>query len=773
MVQEYINRVRGFLLSTKADKRIIDKLAAEHGLQYPTIIKEFTELAIVLECRDVVKNNRDKGLQWVYNHILSIYKNQVNLSHRTSQSIMLQQYSTPAPIAYLAGEYILNKITNDYLGSIKRGGRFTKNHFTLTKHKAETPTKPEYQILEPSAGNGLLTICFKPENVFVNEIDDLRHNNLKSQPFMGVSKVDATRNIALEMNWSELFDGVITNPPFGTLERERSLRIIDSNGKELAVYNVKHLDHIMAIHALDCMKDNGAAAIIIGGHTNYDKRGRIQAGKNRAFLSYLYHYYNVDDVINIDGSLYSRQGTSFDVRLILISGRKEKPGGFPPMKNDDVKPIESFEDLFDRVTVNFTNVNTAQKRQDEAILNYKGEIWQRQLNEVLQSEAANLVFSKTYPKWISDNVDFKVIDKRTGKQYSHYNIIAADKQGIYAYGKMAHKKIVEKALQDGKNVPFLVLMDYHELSMKQAYELGIKAFSQGIIAVPVRDKQLMELIADIPVGYSEKIFKQWYKGWTFANLKEPVVSSAEQKPQSRFSKTVEISRDKIMLRHEEKLKPESYISKSQRNDEPDLFSQQETQNNDIELAEAEAEAMLMELELLQMETSLKGVDEKFQIKATFDLIPTKYFDDFDHAKTILQNYINEEWSSFAKIEKIKEEDGYYVRYGGITPDGEEDSIYISVEKVELTKVEKIISELEALKIRVKKSNSTDSIYIPFEFENYTQIRVSDHDANVLSRFNTNFEVDISSIQEPEEFAEAVYDAITFGETQKLLGYQFN
>jgi hypothetical protein len=36
----------------------------------------------------------------------------------------------------------------------------------------------------------------------------------------------------------------------------------------------------MALRALDCMKDDGKCAIIIGGHTTHDASGRIQAGKN-------------------------------------------------------------------------------------------------------------------------------------------------------------------------------------------------------------------------------------------------------------------------------------------------------------------------------------------------------------------------------------------------------------------------------------------------------------------------------------------------------------
>lgn len=114
----------------------------------------------------------------------------------------------------------------------------------------------------------------------------------------------------------------------------------------------------MALRALDCMTDNGRAAIIIGGHQTFDSEGRIQAGKNRTFFVYLYKHYNVSDVINIDGhALYSRQGTGFNVRLILIDGRKETPSGFPPIiekpipesKANSYTPVKDFETLWNRV----------------------------------------------------------------------------------------------------------------------------------------------------------------------------------------------------------------------------------------------------------------------------------------------------------------------------------------------------------------------------------------------------------------------------------------
>jgi hypothetical protein len=122
----------------------------------------------------------------------------------------------------------------------------------------------------------------------------------------------------------------------------------------------------MALRALDAMAFDGKAAIIIGGHTQWDDKGRIQAGKNRIFFNYLYSHYNVDDVININGhKLYSKQGTAFNVRLILVDGRKEKPQGAAPINNPERDTeVKSFEELYERITKNILS-NTDMKKVNE------------------------------------------------------------------------------------------------------------------------------------------------------------------------------------------------------------------------------------------------------------------------------------------------------------------------------------------------------------------------------------------------------------------------
>ncbi|MEZ4921884.1 MAG: JAB domain-containing protein [Crocinitomicaceae bacterium] len=305
----------------KNNRRYIEKIAGEFGITDKTKIKELSELGIVMATRELA--SRNEVVQDKFDNIVGLYQRQVNLSFRTSQSILLQQYSTPAPIAYLMGIYC----------GIDKGMR----------------------AFEPSAGNGLLTIAAKPENVTVNEIDLVRRQNLLEQGYKKVIAQDASQPFH---QYQKSFDAVLTNPPFGRLGEPVSY----------ATYKIYDLDHLMALIALDTMKDDGKAAIIIGGHTKYDAQRRIQKGKNRIFFNYLYHHYWVDDVIAIDGSkLYSRQGTSFDVRLILINGRKSVPNGAAPLKTTELGTVvTSFDQLYERV---MSNVNTEdmEKRNFDAL----------------------------------------------------------------------------------------------------------------------------------------------------------------------------------------------------------------------------------------------------------------------------------------------------------------------------------------------------------------------------------------------------------------------
>lgn len=296
--QFLIQVLRRIEMESIGNKTVLEKLGASFKIYDKNTVKELTELAIVITARSIAQT-KQLSIVERYKKIVRLYETQVNLSHRTSQSILLQQYSTPAPIGFLAGIFC------------------GVDKFEEQKDKI---------AFEPSAGNGLLTIAGNPYYFRVNEIDTTRNLHLQTQGFRSVDKEDATKSFSIEreVNWNRKFDAVITNPPFGRLNKTI----------EFDNFSIDTLDHLMAIRALELMKDDGKAAIIIGGHTKYDEKGRVQKGANRIFLNYLYSHFNVMDVIPINGSkLYSRQGTSFNTRLILINGRKEKINGVAPISS--------------------------------------------------------------------------------------------------------------------------------------------------------------------------------------------------------------------------------------------------------------------------------------------------------------------------------------------------------------------------------------------------------------------------------------------------------
>ena len=366
----YISRIREDLKQgIRYNKTSIENLAKAYNITNKNLVKEFTELAIVLNARDIAHDSSLTTYE-KYLDIVALYQSQVNLSMRTSMSVLMQQYSTPAPISFLASSYVLKNGSLSGYTPIAIG---VKNIVKSSKDKivGNAHVHPKYQgtpiYLEPSAGNGLLTVALPYVQTYVNELDDVRLSNLKEQPFAKVSSWDA---LMPPYAYRQKFDGVVSNPPFGTLSEPIMF------GK----FKIKRLEHAMCLKTLQCMKDTGKAALIIGGHTTWDEYGRVTAGQNRIFLNYLYHFYNVDDIILINGKkLYSRQGTSFNTRLILIDGAKYKPEGAAPLKNKLLSTVvNSHEELWDRIglgreqrTSSYNQKSLAKIRAKAILINQK------------------------------------------------------------------------------------------------------------------------------------------------------------------------------------------------------------------------------------------------------------------------------------------------------------------------------------------------------------------------------------------------------------------
>lgn len=280
------------------------KIAERVGLKdiKDTDLQELAETAIVKRARGVASSESTNDAV-KFERIKTLYENQPSLNQRDSERVMKQQYSTPAPYAFLADMYV------------KGNGKVIDS------------------ALEPSAGNGMLTIGLPMDKVHVNDIDAQRLANLRRQGFKNVTSQDGTQPFA-----DKDVDVVVTNPPFGS-----------ATPKEYDGYKISSLEGQMAINALESMKDDGRAAIIIGGKTEYAKNGSLNP-KDKAFLGYLYSHYNVEDVINVDGGLYAKQGTSYPTRMILINGRRLNENAFPPVKDKArAETVKDYDELYKRI----------------------------------------------------------------------------------------------------------------------------------------------------------------------------------------------------------------------------------------------------------------------------------------------------------------------------------------------------------------------------------------------------------------------------------------
>lgn len=297
----FVKRIEDALGNYQLTIPNIRKIATEEGMTDfdDILLQELTELAIINKAKDIARKggfNKE-----TYDKIVDLYNSQPTISMRSSNRVEKQQYSTPIPMSYLADMFVMG----------------------------ENPMT----ILEPSAGNGMMVFAIPSERVHVNDIDQNRLDNLQKQGFNAVTSQDALTP------FKDNYDAIVTNPPFGTTE-----------AKEYGGYSISGLEHQMTINALESMKDNGRAAIIVGGNTEYSKNGTIK-GKDKAFLNYLYNNYNVVDVINMSGDLYAKQGTKFPTRLILINGRKTiGDERFAPVQSKArAEQITTFDELYNRV----------------------------------------------------------------------------------------------------------------------------------------------------------------------------------------------------------------------------------------------------------------------------------------------------------------------------------------------------------------------------------------------------------------------------------------
>ena len=250
-------------------------------------VDESVELGVTTAARDIV--NEGKDAVDTFRGLVDLYHRQPNLSSRDSESIEKQQYSTPAPLAYLASQ----------LAGIDK-------------------TKTVY---EPTAGNGMLLIGADAKKSTVNELDANRASRLRAQDF------DVTEHDATDYTPGKQYDAVIANPPFG---KKKDKRVWNISGHETA-----EIDQVIALKALQSMKPDGKAVLILGGKKGSEsgRRAQYNTATQRSFYKALYDNYKVADHFSVDGRLYARQGASFPIDIIVVDGKGKTEGRPFPAAN--------------------------------------------------------------------------------------------------------------------------------------------------------------------------------------------------------------------------------------------------------------------------------------------------------------------------------------------------------------------------------------------------------------------------------------------------------
>lgn len=273
-----------------------------------TIVKdvdESVELGVTAAARDIVNDGKDAVD--TFRGLVDLYHRQPNLSSRTSTSVANQQYSTPAPLAYLASQ----------LAGIDK-------------------TKTVY---EPTAGNGMLLIGADAKKSTVNELDANRASRLRAQDF------DVTEHDATDYTPGKQYDAVIANPPFGTVKDDAG----NKRGWEVSGHETAEIDQAIALKALQSMKPDGKAVLILGGKkgSEDDRRKAYNSATQRSFYKALYDNYKVADHFSVDGRLWTRQGASFPVDIIVVDGKGKTEGRpFPAANLPRVyKTFDSLEEL--------------------------------------------------------------------------------------------------------------------------------------------------------------------------------------------------------------------------------------------------------------------------------------------------------------------------------------------------------------------------------------------------------------------------------------------
>ena len=244
-------------------------------------------------------------------------------SKRTAETDEFQQFSTPPPLAYAA----------NWAANIT----------------------PADTVLEPSAGTGNLATFAKmagPKEVIVNELSPRRADLLKQLGFDRVFTENAEQlNNILPKDVKPTV--VVMNPPFSATAGRLQ-------GARKTEFGALHVEQ-----ALKKLEPNGRLVAIVS---------RGMADDAPAFLDWwkdIKSKYNVRANIGVSGKGYTKYGTTFDNRLLIIDKTGKQADNIVTGK---VENVEDLVPLVERIRDDRTGIEEAQGAQPEAREPERGEV---------------------------------------------------------------------------------------------------------------------------------------------------------------------------------------------------------------------------------------------------------------------------------------------------------------------------------------------------------------------------------------------------------------
>lgn len=282
---------------------IVTEIPEEDVLHTPRMreVQEAVEAALVRYLGHRMSAKEDE-IQWQdYRLALLLEEGQPPMAARTSESIALQQYSTPLPMS-LAVQRIFGDV------------------------KGKT-------VLEPTIGNASLVCGLGDAKVVGVELDERRLGNARRNcPDGTIEHGDATTVDFKSANGGKAYDLVVSNPPFGGLKTAQTIQGL----------KVTRLDHLILMRSLLARSDDGIGVYIIGADSYLDSRAGQVNGGSRYLFNWLADHYHVS-VAEVDGGLFAKQGATFPIRVVVVG--KKGPGGAPVP--DTLPVIYDHKELFE------------------------------------------------------------------------------------------------------------------------------------------------------------------------------------------------------------------------------------------------------------------------------------------------------------------------------------------------------------------------------------------------------------------------------------------